>query len=492
MNARPLLGVLALCATLADGTGCSFDTAFACSDDEQCALRAEGSCEVRGWCAYPSDACASGRAFGPYAPPEFADACVEPSGGSSSSSGSSGAEGDASTTDGMPAAVCGNGILEVGESCDDGNETPDDGCHPLCVELYTEVWTIEPYDTVADDDRGFALAVDASAEAIYVAGRAVTDSGTADMLVQRYGLADGSLRWTWTRDDGGDDRAEQVAVDAMGNVVVGGVLQSIDEDERAWVGTFDPEKALLWEHEDVLGSKAEAVAVTTDGRIVAVGRAGPESDSQAWIQRFTAGGEREGAPILQGDAADNRGIDVIATPGGGFQVTGSLTVDGSGGVWTARYDGAGALEWEDHIPGGGPYPRGVGQALHPTGGSAVGGVLDSDLFVQFFDDLGARAETFREGSNQHDEVADVVFLPDGRYVVVGFLGFTSNGTASSDGWVRFNTPDGEEIVTYTISGTGGGADKLLAVDTAPHSVVITGYVTNEGTGVDVWLRRYAI
>lgn len=32
----------------------------------------------------------------------------------------------------VPADVCGNGVVEVGESCDDGNTTPGDGCSAVC------------------------------------------------------------------------------------------------------------------------------------------------------------------------------------------------------------------------------------------------------------------------------------------------------------------------------------------------------------------------
>lgn len=64
---------------------------------------------------------------------------------------------------GGPDPVCGNGITEVGESCDDGNTSPDDGCSATCQvegvgtfvtlaesslsgETTFPTWTTAPYD----------------------------------------------------------------------------------------------------------------------------------------------------------------------------------------------------------------------------------------------------------------------------------------------------------------------------------------------------------
>lgn len=58
-----------------------------------------------------------------------------PDAGSSTSGGSmtasdvfSSETGEASSSTGSPGAVCGNGVVESGEACDDGNDAPDDGC----------------------------------------------------------------------------------------------------------------------------------------------------------------------------------------------------------------------------------------------------------------------------------------------------------------------------------------------------------------------------
>lgn len=487
-----LLGILAVVAI----SGCALDDAFICAQDEQCALRSQGQCEADGWCSYPAERCESGRVYGPYAPNSIADACVEPMAATEDTGAETTEPGGSSSTGSEPAAECGNGVLEDGESCDDGNNAPDDGCHPLCVEPYEPAWT-QSYNAEDRDDRGFALAVDASADAIYLCGFTSSEAGGRDLLVQRYGLTDGTRAWTWSSDtDAQTDTAEHLVVDDNGDVVVVGVVTNGAGTERGWVAKFDPTGALVWEQLDPVASKIEGVAMADDGRIVGVGRAGSQGGSMSWQQWYTPDGSRDGEPLLDAlDAAgDSRGVDVITVPGVGVQVTGVIVDNGVPNLWTARYDNLGAQLWEHLVPDpDGDVPRGVGQALNPLGGSAIAGVRDTDIFVQFYDDTGAPAtEPFTQGAGGQDEAADIAFLDDGRYVVVGFLGFNLQETGTADGWIRFNEPDGTEIRTYPVSGTGGGIDKVLAVDVAPYSVIVTGYVKNEGTDIDLWLRRYAI
>ncbi|MEM6294419.1 MAG: DUF4215 domain-containing protein [Myxococcota bacterium] len=491
------LGLLAL-------PGCTFDAAFACDDAQSCTLRPEGACDLSGWCSYPSEDCPSGRVFGPYAPEGIAGACVDPatgSGGPEGDASSSSTSGDptatSTSTTGDPIAVCGNGIVEDGEQCDDGNDVPGDGCHPLCVEPYQPAWT-QDYNEADGEDRGFAVDVDAQRGAIYVVGLTeTTDTSGNDLLVQRYSLSSGALSWTWSRDAAqGTDTAEQVAIDAVGNAVVGGVETDEVGVEHAWLAAFSPDGTMQWERRDDVGAKAEGIAVGDDGRIVASGRTGTLGTSSAWHQWYQADGTPDAEPVLLGnpDADSDGGVDVIAVPGVGVQITGYRTVEGVANLWTTRFDGGGGMLWEHLIPDPeGDLPRGVGQALSPLGGTAIVGTRNTNRFVQFYDDDGVPVgEGWEEGEPGQDEVADIAFLDDGRYVLVGFIGFNLSSTGTADGWIRFNDPDGTLIDQFPVSGTGGGVDKLLAVENAPHSVIVTGYVKNEDTDIDLWLRRYAI
>jgi cysteine-rich repeat protein len=492
-------GMLAAAAVLAS---CSLDRAFTCESDDECALRAGGQCEADGWCSYPSDDCDGGQVYGPYAPESVADACVVPAGGStgdstgSATTGAASESGQSGSTGDAPVPTCGDGVVDEGEACDDGNTEPGDGCHPLCVEPYQAAWTAN-YDETEREDRGFAVDVDADADAIYIAGLTQSsDASGDDLLVQRWELSSGTLVWSWSRDlASGTDRGEQVVVDAKGDIVAVGVETDGAGDEHAWIAKFGRGGEIDWELADATGSKAEGVALADDGRIVAVGRAGGFGGSLAWHRWYAPDGTPDGEPLLLGPDTErgDGGVDVITVPGGGVQVTGyRFTKEPS--IWTARLSNDAEVLWEHFVPDSrGDLPRGVGQALSPLGGTAIVGTRNTDRFVQFYDDAGTpAAEPWQEGESGQDEVADIAFLDDGRYVLVGFVGFNLSDTGTADGWIRFNNPDGTMIEQFPVSGTGGGLDKLLAVENAPHSVVVTGYVKNENTDIDLWLRRYAI
>jgi hypothetical protein len=69
-------------------SACGPALGFACSTDQQCQAGAvEGACQVNGYCSFPDEACPSGHRFGDAAPPDVANVCVEPSEGTSTSTG---------------------------------------------------------------------------------------------------------------------------------------------------------------------------------------------------------------------------------------------------------------------------------------------------------------------------------------------------------------------------------------------------------------------
>lgn len=203
-----------------------------------------------------------------------------------------------------PTPACGNGFVEVGEDCDDGNDEPLDACPNDCVFACSLEWdlirsgpTLESdiYGvSIASDDRGnvyaigyqreidvdpkgvqtigdvttLVLALDTTgaerwstvlaAEDLAVRPGAVTvdgdgvphvaltrevDTGGTDVQVVRLDPADGAT--VWTHDvvaplDGGDDEAVAITAGADGAIVVTGSIAVADGDDDAWTRKLDP------------------------------------------------------------------------------------------------------------------------------------------------------------------------------------------------------------------------------------------------------------
>lgn len=87
-------------------TGCLNDAlVFVCKTSDQCAAGGRaGTCEGSGYCSFSDGACQSGRRYGRLANEARAGQCTE----------------------------CGNGAVDTGEECDDGNGATDDACLPTC------------------------------------------------------------------------------------------------------------------------------------------------------------------------------------------------------------------------------------------------------------------------------------------------------------------------------------------------------------------------
>lgn len=466
---------------------------YQCEDDTQC-VRAQGGVCIADACAYPDDTCeGTGLRWDEYGPTELSRVCVD----GDASSGGSGDEGP-------PISRCGNGDVDGLEECDDGNREPGDACHPQCVSPGTVLWTVTYDGEAHSEDKGFGVAIDASAQSFYVAGfSTVAMAEASDALLQKRWIEDGSLQWSRTQGGGGrgDDTGENVAIDRDGNPVLVGTLIGETTDGDVFVRGYDALGQTRWSYaHDEQGEFdiANGVAVTSTDTIVIVGNVQVAGDRDVWMTRLDAGGTALGDPIVRGrtDAWDEA-LDADADADG-WLVTGRLTDDSDQfTVWTARYDREGALLWEDLATADlvGNEARGVGMGLDTMGGSATAGVLGNDIFVRRYDAFGAVGTTITVAgtTEMHDEAADVAFAPDGSYIVAGFIDFATDGFATADAWVRKYAPDGTEEWTDTYDGPAHEIDKALAIAvTDDYSAIVVGYETVPGQARDVWMRRYAL
>lgn len=491
-------------ALAASAIGCLRPGSYACEEAAQCRDGGTGAC-VDGWCAYTDATCASQLRYGAYAPADLARACV----GAGGSDGSSGGETSAGeTADVPPTASCGNDVIDDGEICDDGNRIAGDGCDPQCAAPGTILWTVTYDGEAHGDDRGFGVTIDPDGASFWVAGYTTVDPDDgADMLVQRRWIEDGSLVWSHSRDgDGhGEDMGEDVAIDSTGRAWLVGRLTSAAGRGDVWVEAFgrDGTPGTSFTHDEQGGEDhGHGIAITTGGVLVVAGVVDlgvvDAPDLAAWIRRFDVDGQPRSPAIVRNNSTSQDTALQVTRDGEGFVVTGNLsTPDGIEEVWTARYDAADALAWEqfgtaDEV---GPYPRGVGVSSDGVGGWAVAGVLSDDIWVQRYAGDGTPGANIVEvGPNdRQDEAGDIEFLPDGRFIVAGFLDFGTVGFATGDAWVRMYAADGTPEWTDVFDGASEETDKALSVGlTDKLSAIVVGYETVPGQSRDVWIRHYAL
>jgi len=281
---RPLLFALALASIT-----CLREPGFVCEESAQCVAAKDGVCTDLGWCAYPDVTCESGLRFGDSAPEDAAGIWV----------------GD--VEDEPPVSLCGNGVVDELESCDDRNREPDDSCHPQCVEPGTVLWTVRWDGEAHSEDKAFGLAIDPANESFYVSGFTTSIvSEKQDILLQRRWIETGGLVWSRSHagDAHGDDSGENVAVDSDGNAIVTGVEITNAGGADMWLRAYATDGEELWttRHDDAGGiERGDGVAITASGEIVVVGSAGIDRgggmiDADIWMARYDRSGTPLGAP----------------------------------------------------------------------------------------------------------------------------------------------------------------------------------------------------
>lgn len=268
---------------------------------------------------------------------------------------------------------CGNGMLDPGEACDDGNGVDGDGCQSDCTPGGGEVlWTAEDdgfgsgLSVVALPDGGFVVATqrhdlirfDAEGQQLWaraldfddnrVAGLALApdgdvlvvghaiiepDSAIAELWVSEVAVGDGSEQWL--------ARPDIPLLSRWGNVIasgpdgalrVGGFGGGEGGSVALMVGLAADGTLQWWEQATELGNddaQATSVVVLPDGSTVFAGVVG---DDEGWARRVDAGGQElwtesyDVAELGGPRASLERGSDgTLHLAGTGYDDEGSFT-----------------------------------------------------------------------------------------------------------------------------------------------------------------------
>jgi cysteine-rich repeat protein len=272
--------------------------------------------------------------------------------------------------------VCGDGVVEPGESCDDGNLRPDDGCDVDCsspdVAAEVQFAGVMP--------RGVAVAPDGW---IVVTGSQTSPSiepwvaRVSDALV---------VEWAVVPDDPDvGDSVQTAAVASDGTIHVVGGDSYDDVAGIAFTAAFDTLGVLGDASNIVIGgwSRAQGIHVGADGSRWIGGEAGTYS---AWIRHLDADGAVAWTWSQPDASAYTLGVD-----GAGNAIAAGTDYDGEGSVW--RVTPAGQLDWA--LPQNTPW---LELAVDPDGSIYVAGSReygdDVELWVARLDPAGD--EVWRE------------------------------------------------------------------------------------------------
>ncbi len=376
---------------------------------------------------------------------------------------------------------CGDGEVNGPEPCDDGDPDNGDGCNVDCVVSGTVLWSRMFDGDAGLDDEAFDVAVDAD-DSIVVAGASEIAASEPDTLLLRY-ADDGSLLWDELHDLGDDSRALGVAIGPSGEIGITGDLGQV----AFLTSVFDGDGALVWSDPDpdVGGGDVGGRGVTFEsgGDVVVAGQVyGGSYDVR--VRRYNEAGNSVWTRSYDGGLTDD-GTDA-AIDGDALYVVGSTFVSATDpNGWIRRYDLDGTAIWSREYASadeGGDQAWSV--AVDPAGDVVVVGLSAPEVGTP----QGWIRKYDADGATQWTEVYDD---PLGTYA----LGLAVDGAGqitvigaidpeSPSAFVAKHDADGVQLWIDTPL-PGSGFVWAAATDSHDRIVVV-------GTqGGDVWLQKYA-
>jgi cysteine-rich repeat protein len=373
--------------------------------------------------------------------------CKDGGGGGGGEGGSdttsSGTAADESSSESGAPTPCGNGAMDDGEECDDGNDVNGDGCNVDCKASQQVVWA-DAIDGGVGDDCAEGVETDAEGNIVAV-GFVAVEGGSSDIWVHKRN-GDGGEIWTQTSNGpaSGNDRARGIAIDHAGSIVVTGYVQGPPEEgTNLWIRMYYADGSVAWTQVvDPMGfddSGYDVVALAGGDGFVVAGEVGNEgNDTDAWIRKVDAtSGEEVWTVTNVGDAGtfdSARGVGV--TSSGTLVVAGWQTTMAAGReAWVRGLDAEGAELWTKTFNAGsssGNQGNAVDLVPDDTAivtGSQREGQASTDIWTQAYDAAGNETwgAVFGSLDDQPDTGRAVAAGSDGTAAIVGSFiedGFT--------------------------------------------------------------------
>lgn len=393
--------------------------------------------------------------------------------------------------------ICGNTVLENGESCDDGNAIDGDGCNADCQPSGQQIWDHMFNGPSSQSDRARDVAVGPDG-AIYVAGEITIVGAGRNAWIRKY-TPGGSVVWTATYNgaDNLDDAALGIAVDPNGSVIVVGYTTTASAT-LAWAHRYlSDDGAPAWSEAITFGEGiANGVAIETDGSAYIAGSA-PSllmlTGLDATVRKIDATGTIVWETGLDdAEAGDDEFLDVHLGPTSliacGYNSSNADDVKVQG---FDRVTGDVVEAGEEYD--GGASEQGVACTVTADGRVLIladereGGNETAYTLLQYGSDLTLdsqlRVNMRRAGGITHDADTDDVFIG----------GSTLSDGQFSDLFVRrapLADPSNEHW-QYIYDGPANGEDHVSAVARMPDGgLAAVGWTAVTDQGTDIWVARF--
>ncbi|MEM7155959.1 MAG: hypothetical protein AAF799_24115 [Myxococcota bacterium] len=398
-------------------------------------------------------------------------------------------------------AMCGNGMTDPGEACDDGNGTDADGCNQDCTVSGSVLWSHNQSSAVGQNDRGFAVAVDDDGQA-YVGGD-FHNATNLDFWVRQYTDED-ALGWTYQSSAGiGNDAARGALVDGD-TLYVAGFRNITGQGNNVWLRSFgldgSPGLDISYNAPSNSNDVALDLALTPTGNLIV---AGYETNNismtgrNGWVREYTPAGSAGWTATYNGPSNSTDQVNAVAVDSmGNVAVTGYQTVGSQQDIWVRVYDPAGAPVWTTTYEGvEGLNDQGTGIAFDAADNVVVVGwegatAIPWRLFFRKYDPMGMELWTqtwdgeTAEGMNAQDVAIDgaddIVVVGQQRVGEFGEMVVRKYDTNGTPRW------------TTGIDGAADASDVARSVAIGPvNRIWISGDIDLGVDGSDVYVARIA-
>ncbi len=447
--------------------------------------------------AEPLEAATDAAGGAPSADEDEAPSKGEPAGDSANDSeangGVGGVGGEASSAPEEPAPYCGDGVVELGEFCDDGNAVRGDGCNPNCdlsgrsLDNAIEVLLHDQQlnDLVLIGDQLYAVGFDAEDADSTSTDKLFVKADLGATIIAPASLVDGVAKQS--------EELHRITTDGSYLYTAGHAEDAAQDpialfERRGMNGGFQWGRTI--QGTGHIGGEGHGIAVV-GSNLQAIGHISMKDEGRDILITSLSKSNAK-APVttyLSGfGAKDDYGSDIAPHGSGSVQVGVIHTSSSERQVWVRRADQSGAPLWTKTYPSGASVRR---VATAPDGKIALVGCAPGssnwDAWVTLLDADGNLLWSKSFNYGQNDWANGVTFDPEnGELIVVG-----SYEKYSSDIYVQRLSQEGEQRWFTSLDGYGFDdyANSVAMGDDG--SLWVVGAWGRETGDTDYWIGKFS-